>query len=67
MAGYLDHYGQKDARREKITRYTLITLAVVLVVGGSLLFWFWNIRQERQVKRFFDLLAAKDYTAAYAL
>lgn len=67
MAGYLDHYGENDGRREKITRYAVISLAVLLVVGGGLYFWFKNIRQERQAQRFFDLLAAKNYTAAYAL
>lgn len=67
MAGYLDHYGEGDARREKIVKYTVLTLAVVLAVGGFLYFWFKNYRQEKQVERFFELLAAKDYAAAYAL
>ncbi len=67
MAGYLDHYGEGEERRAKIIKYTLITLAVVLVVGGALYFRFKNYRQERQAERFFDLLAAKDYTAAYAM
>lgn len=67
MAGYLDHYGENDARREKIFKYSAITLAVVLVVGGFLYFWFKNYRQERQVKTFFELLAGRNYAAAYAL
>jgi len=37
------------------------------VVGGSLFFYFHNWREERQVTTFMNLLAAKDYKAAYAL
>ena len=67
MAGYLDQYGAGEARREKIIKTAGITLAALVVIGGILLFFFHNFRQERQVKRFFELLAAHDYKTAYAL
>jgi hypothetical protein len=67
MAGYLDQYGTGDERREKITRILIYSLIALVVIGGPLSFIFHNYRQEHQVKRFFDLLAAKDYKAAYAL
>lgn len=67
MAGYLDQYGKGDERREKIIRLLIYSLIAIVVIGGPLLFIFHNFRQERQVRRFFDLLAAKDYKAAYAL
>jgi hypothetical protein len=67
MAGYLDHYGEGEERREKIFKYAVLTLAAVLILGGGLSFWFWNYPQERQANRFFELLAAKDYNGAYAL
>lgn len=67
MAGYLDHYGENDARREKLIKYTALTLLAALVLGGGLYFWFKNYRQERQVQQFFELLARKDYLGAYAL
>jgi hypothetical protein len=67
MAGYLDHYGADDARREKIIRTLVISAIAILVVGGILTFVFHNFRQERQVKRFFDLLAAHDYKDAHAM
>jgi hypothetical protein len=67
MAGYLDQYGTGEERREKLIKKSLIALAVLIVVGGPLLYIFHNYRQERQVKKFFSLLAARDYKDAYAL
>ncbi len=67
MAGYLDQYGKGDERREKIIKTVVYTLIALVVIGGPLLFIFHNFRQEQQVKKFFGLLAAKDYKAAYAL
>lgn len=67
MAGYLDQYGKGDERREKIIKTVVYTLIALVVIGGPLLFIFHNIRQEQQVKKFFGLLATKDYKAAYAL
>lgn len=67
MAGYLDHYGAGEERREKIFKTAAIALAVLILVGGPLLFIFHNIRQENQVKRFFQLLEAHQYKEAYAL
>jgi len=67
MAGYLDHYGADDARREKQIRTLVIGLVVTAVVVCSLVFVFHNYRQERQVKKFFELLAAHDYKDAHAM
>jgi hypothetical protein len=67
MSGYLDNYGAGEERRENIIKKALIALAVLIVVGGPLLYIFHNIRQERQLKQFFSLLTAHDYKAAYAL
>jgi hypothetical protein len=67
MAGYLDQYGAGEERRENIVKKTLIALAVLILVGAPLLYTFHNVRQERQLKQFFALLAAHDYKGAYAL
>ena len=67
MAGYLDHYGAGEERREKMIKRVVITVVVVVVAAGLLYFVFKNYRQERQVKSFFALLAAQDYKAAYVL
>jgi hypothetical protein len=67
MAGYLDQYGKGDERREKITKLLIYSVIALIVIGGPLMFIFHNYRQEQQARRFFNLLAAKDYKAAYAL
>lgn len=67
MPGYLDNYGAGEERREKIVKKGLLALAIIIVVGAPLLYIFHNIRQEGQVKKFFSLLAGKDYKTAYAL
>jgi len=67
MAGYLDQYGAGEERRGKIIRNLVIAAVTLVVVGGSLFFYFHNWREERQVMNFMNLLNAKDYKAAYAL
>jgi len=67
MPGYLDQYGEGEERREKILKRAAIALVALLVVGGALLFVFYNWREERQAKRFFDLLQHRDFAAAYRL
>jgi hypothetical protein len=67
MAGYLDQYGAGEERRGKLIRYTLLSILIVAVVGGGLSFYLWDFRQERQVKRFFELIRAGDYKAGHAL
>lgn len=67
MAGYLDNYGAGDERREKTIKIMVISLAALLVVGGTAYFFLKNFRQERQARTFFDHLARQDYKAAYAL
>jgi hypothetical protein len=67
MAGFLDQYGARDERREKIIKRAALLLVPLVVIGGALTFIFYDYRQERQVKHFFELLAGHDYKAAYAL
>jgi len=67
MAGYLDHYGAGEERREKAVKTIAVALVVSLVALGALYFVFKNWRQERQVKEFFELLAKQDYQPAYSL
>jgi hypothetical protein len=67
MAGYLDHYGAGEERRENIVKKALIALAAVIVLGGVLFYIFHNVRQEHRLSQFFTLLAAHDYKGAYAL
>jgi hypothetical protein len=67
MPGYLDQYGAGEEKRIRTVQILVLSAVVVLVVGGALLFVFHNYRQEQQVKRFFTLLEAHNYQAAYNL
>jgi hypothetical protein len=67
MAGYLEGYGAGEERREKIIKTIVYSLIALILIGGPLLFIFWDYREENQVKKFFRLLEAHDYQAAYAL
>jgi hypothetical protein len=67
MAGYLDHYGAGEERREKTIKRLVLTAVVVVIAAGVLFLIFKNYRQERQVNRFFGMLSRQDYQAAYAL
>lgn len=67
MAGYLDQYGAGVERRIRIIKTLVISLVTLVVLGGIAFFVFHNYSQERQVKRFFELLKAQDYQGAYGL
>jgi hypothetical protein len=67
MAGYLDQYGAGDERRIRIIKTVVISLVTLAILGGVAYFVLHNYRQERQAKRFFELLQAKDYQGAYGL
>jgi hypothetical protein len=66
VAAYLDHYGEGEEKRERIVKRTLLTLLVILAVGGVLFFLFKNYKQERRMKEFIEHLQRKDYKGAYA-
>jgi hypothetical protein len=64
---YLEGYGVKDARREKIVKWMLGGLIALLVLGLAGYFQFRNFSEERQIQKFVDLLKRQDYKGAYAL
>ncbi len=65
MAGYLDEYGVKDAKRANLTKWIVIGVLAALILGISGYFFFQNFSEERAVSHFVDALNAKDYPAAY--
>lgn len=67
MAGYLDQYGVGEEKRSRVIKGIAFAVVAVLVVGGIFYWYFQTFSQEREVRRFFALLAAHDYAGAYKL
>jgi hypothetical protein len=71
MSGYLDNYGAADAKREKTVHRVLkwggLILSVALITWFVFHFVIPNGSQRAEVKRFFQLLEARDYEQAYAM
>ena len=67
MEGYLEKYGAGEERREKIIKWTVLSLLAVLIVGGLLYGIFRDYPEERQTGRFFQLLEQHKYQQAYPL
>jgi len=70
MSSYLEAYGaaeQHRAQRINILKNVSIVLAGVLIVGLILYAVFKNHGEEQRAKSFLSLLAAHNYSAAYAL
>lgn len=67
MGSYLEEFGVKDAKRERLIKRIVLTLLAVVISGGVLWFLFRNYREESRVKEFVAALERKDYKAAHAL
>jgi len=67
MSGYLESYGAGDERRERIIKTSVLSVLGVLLAAGLVYVFFHNYPEERQARRFFEMLQAKDYRDAYAL
>ena len=66
MSNYLDHYGEGDARRERIVKRIVIAALSVAVIGGGVYLGLLNHREKSKVEQFAALLRNKDYKGAYA-
>ena len=64
---YLDTYGVRDARREKIFKRIALSLLLALIAAVVLYFQFRNYSEKQQVKTFLARLQGGDYKSAYAL
>jgi hypothetical protein len=67
MAGFLDQYGAGDERRARNIKILVVSVVCLAVLTGLLYFFFRNYRQERQARRFFQLLEAHNYQPAYGM
>jgi hypothetical protein len=67
MAGYMDGYGAGEERRARIIKLIIVSVIGLAILYGLLYFFFRNYSQEQQAKRFFQLLEAHNYEAAYTM
>lgn len=65
--GYLEGYGVRDARREKVIRWIVLTAVLLGILALILYFQFRNYSEEQQIQTFLEHLRNKDYKSAYAL
>ncbi|HYO82821.1 MAG TPA: hypothetical protein VES20_15555 [Bryobacteraceae bacterium] len=65
---YLDDYGIRDARREKLRKWLILGLLGIVIASAAL--WWFVLRdraEKQQVAAFLDQLRGGDYKGAYAL
>lgn len=62
---YGEHELPKRGRSWKERLKVPLAITVVLAVAGGVAYKFANYREERQVRRFLETLASKQYEAAY--
>lgn len=67
MGSYLDNYGVKDAKRERLIKRILLSLLTVMVVSVTLWFFFRDYREEGRIRDFLAALQRKDFPAAYEM
>ena len=67
MAGYLDEYGVKDARREIRNKRFIGWALLAVLVGVSAFFYFRNWSEERAIAHFITLLQQQKYQDAYKM
>lgn len=64
---YLDDYGSRDVRRERLIKRLALLALAVSALSVTAYFLLRDREEKRQITRFFELLAEKNYKAAYAL
>ena len=67
MSGFLETYGQSDARREKRLKKALLAVLVSGIASLAAYVYFHDFREKRQVARFLGLVSQKQYEEAYRL
>ncbi len=67
MAGYLEEYGTRDVRREKVTKWLVISVIVLTIAVIAGYFIFRTYPAKRKTEAFLEDLNRHDYRAAYRL
>jgi hypothetical protein len=67
MSGFLDHYGESDARRERKVKRIVGGVLLAVIVGFTGWILLRDFAEKRQVSQFFKLLRSGRYDDAYRL
>lgn len=67
MSGFLDTYGQAEARRERKLKLALFAVCALAVLGLAAYVYLHDYREKRQVAHFLKLVAERKYEDAYRL
>ena len=65
MAGYLENFGEADARREKVLKRLAIAAGLLLLAAIVGYFLFRDYREKQVAEQFLTLLREKKYEEAY--
>src|SRR5207253_10338180 len=67
MAGFMEGYGVKEARRGRFLLRIALSIVTVAVVVTAGYFYFRTWNEERVFSQFKDILANKDYETGYRM
>jgi hypothetical protein len=67
MPGYLDTFGQSDARHERGLRFILLSLLAVAVLSLGGYVYFKNWSEKQRAREFLRVLQNQDYARAYSM
>lgn len=67
MGGFLDTYGQAEARRERKLKLALLAALASVIVGVGAYWLIHDFREKRQVALFLRLVGEHKYEDAYRL
>jgi hypothetical protein len=67
MSGFLETYGQAEAKRERMWKRVVAAAVAAVVLGGGAYWFLHDYREKRQVALFLKLVAEHKYEDAYRL
>ena len=67
MAGFMEGYGEKEARRGRWILRIVIAVVTTAILGTAGYFYFRTWNEERVFARFKETVAKQDYAAGYGM
>lgn len=67
MSGFMEGYGEKEARRGRWILRITVSILTIAILGTAGYFYFRTWNEERVFSRFKETLAKQDYDAGYRM